>query len=116
MSLLSTGSKDISLKSDAVGFLGFEFGIGTTRDCFHSLGGLLHLIEMLKSEVTDGAISSATAFSILAEILSGPLGSMTSSGFNILQTSSTVQKMYLNIHLFAHNEMGEGRDTTIQSC
>ena len=91
-SLLTTGSKDIGLKSDIVEFLGFDFGIGTMRDCFHSLGGLFHLIEMLKSEVTDGAISSATAFSILAEIPSGPLYLVTSSDLNILQTSSTVQK------------------------
>ena len=72
--LLSTGSEDIGLKSAVVGFLDFDLVIGT-----YSVGGLLHFIEMLKSEITDGAISSATAFSILAEIPSGPLDLVTSS-------------------------------------
>ena len=58
-------------------FAGFslspDFGIGTTRANFQSLGTLLVLIERLKSLERLGVIECAVFFSIRAEMSSAPV-------------------------------------------
>ena len=48
-------------------------GNGTILEDFHSAGSWPVLIERLKREAREGVISTANAFSIQAEMQSGPL-------------------------------------------
>ena len=54
-------------------FLKLSFGIGTMLDIFRSVGILPNSMDKLKSEVTEGAISSAKVFNIHEEMPSGPV-------------------------------------------
>ena len=69
-----------------------DLGTGTILAIFHMVGKQADAIDRLNSLVTDGAILEATAFSILAEIPSGPLDSAVSSLFINHCTSSTVHR------------------------
>jgi len=57
----------------------FDLVTGTILAIFHTVGKQADAIDRLNSLVTDGAILEATAFSILAEIPSGPLDLAVSS-------------------------------------
>jgi len=70
-------------------FMSFPFGIGTMLVHFHILGNVRLLIQMLNNFVTDGAIEQAVAFSMRAEVLSGPLALAISSELESSTNSST---------------------------
>ena len=70
----------------------FDLGTGTILAIFHMVGKQVNAIDRLNSLVIDLAILEATAFSILAEIPSGPLDLVVSSRFNNNYTSSTVHR------------------------
>jgi len=73
--------------------MSFPFGIGTMLVHFHILGNVQLLIQMLNSFITDGAIEQAVAFSMWAEVLSGPLLALAiSSELKSSTTSSTSHK------------------------
>ena len=59
---------------------------------FHMVGKQADLMDRLNSSVIDGAILGATAFSILAEIPSGPLDLVVSSLLSNHCTSSIVHR------------------------
>ena len=82
--LLIIGKSDIGLKSPALLFSSRFFGIWTTEDSFHSDGRQLHLMEQLKSSVTEGAMVAVVFFSIRAEMPSGPVDLVVSRDRRIL--------------------------------
>ena len=70
--LLVTDSNEMGLKN-LTSFFELSFGIGTMLDIFQSVGILPNSMDKLKSEVTEGAISSAKVFNIHEEMPSGPV-------------------------------------------
>ena len=50
-----------------------SLGIGTTLECFQSLGSFPRLRDRLNKEAIDGAASSANVLSIQAEMASQPV-------------------------------------------
>ena len=69
-----------------------SFGIGTTLACFHDCGKCPFEIVRLNKLAKDGAMVLATAFSIQADIPSGPVALVTSRLLNNACTSSVLQK------------------------
>jgi len=65
--------------------------MGTTDDVFQQLGKQLFPMEMLNSNVSDGAILTAVPLSIRIEIPPGPLALEASSDSISVRTSSSVQ-------------------------
>ena len=55
------------------------FGIGTTEDIFHAVGNFSEQIDVFMSIVIPGAMLTAVRFSIVADILSGPLNFVVSN-------------------------------------
>ncbi len=76
-SLLSIEKSDIGLYPDGL-CLAVDLGIGTTLADFYSLGKWPLMIDRLKRLVNERAILSEVAFSMRAEIPSGPVAFDTS--------------------------------------
>ena len=66
--LLVTDNNEMDLINRTL-FLELSFGIGTVLDIFQSVDSM----DKLKSEVSEGAISSAKVFNIHEEMPSGPV-------------------------------------------
>ena len=71
------------------------FGIGTTSDCFHSVGIWPDWIDRLNNLVTIGAILEAVFFNIEAETPSGPEALDMSKLESSCSTSPTVHSRSL---------------------
>ena len=82
-----TGNSEMGLKK-RTSSLELSLGIGTMLDIFQSVG---ILPDSIKSETTEGAISSAKVFSIHVEMPSGPAAECVVRLFNMVHTSSDTQ-------------------------
>ena len=91
--LLGTERREMGLNDDGVSLVVEDgFGIGTTLACFHDCGKCPFEIVRLNKLAKDGAMVLATAFSIRADIPSGPVALVTSRLLNNVCTSSVLQK------------------------
>ena len=70
--------------------VGDDFGIGTTKNCFHYIGTWPEQSDRFKSLVTEGVMLSAVDLSIQAEIPSGPVALELSREDNREKVSSLV--------------------------
>ncbi len=92
-SLLSIERSDIGLYPDGL-CLAVDLGIDTTLADFHNLGKWPLVIDRLKRLVSEGAILSEVAFSLCAEIPSGPIAFNTSKPLRRCSISCVVQSKW----------------------
>ena len=73
----------------------FPFGIGTTDDVFQAVGNFPEQIDMFMSFVIPGAMLVVVRFSIVPDMLSGPLDLVVSIDNSISRISSSVHMQKL---------------------